>query len=99
MGVLLPATGGDLAVRKPLGHTDFWPIYEAAEPQRAGGNPGAPGQGLGMNFFTNFASFQSLEHPLPLMVQLTSMVFEGVFERFPRLRVAFLEAGLGWCPT
>ena len=59
---------------------------------------GAPGQGLGMNFFTNFASIQSLEHPLPLMVQLTSLVFEGVFERFPGLRVAFLEAGVGWVP-
>jgi predicted TIM-barrel fold metal-dependent hydrolase len=32
------------------------------------------------------------------MVQLTSMLFEGVFERFPRLRVAFLEAGVGWVP-
>jgi uncharacterized protein len=97
--VLLPATGGDLGVRKPLGHTDFWPIYEAAEELNVPvAVHGAPGQGLGINFFTNFASIQSLEHPLPLMVQLTSMVFEGVFERFPRLRVAFLEAGVGWVP-
>jgi predicted TIM-barrel fold metal-dependent hydrolase len=26
------------------------------------------------------------------------MVMEGVFERFPRLRVAYLEAGAGWVP-
>src|SRR5947207_2943477 len=31
-------------------------------------------------------------------VQLTSMIFEGVPEKFPRLRVAFLEAGCGWAP-
>jgi predicted TIM-barrel fold metal-dependent hydrolase len=98
-GLLLPATGGDLGIRKPLGHPDFWPIYEAAQELNVPvAVHGAPGQGLGMNFFTNFASIQSLEHPLPLMVQLTSMVFEGVFERFPQLRVAFLEAGVGWVP-
>jgi predicted TIM-barrel fold metal-dependent hydrolase len=32
------------------------------------------------------------------MIQLTSMVMEGVFERFPRLRVAYLEAGTSWVP-
>jgi len=32
------------------------------------------------------------------MRQLTSMIFEGVPEKFPRLRVAFLEAGCGWAP-
>jgi predicted TIM-barrel fold metal-dependent hydrolase len=32
------------------------------------------------------------------MRQLTSVVFEGVPERFPRLRLAFLEAGAGWAP-
>jgi len=32
------------------------------------------------------------------MRQLTSMIFEGVPERFPDLRLAFLEAGAGWAP-
>jgi len=32
------------------------------------------------------------------MRQLTSIVFEGIPERFPRLRLAFLEAGCGWAP-
>ena len=39
-----------------------------------------------------------MEHPIPLMIQMTSMLFDGVFERFPRLRVAFLEAGRAWIP-
>ena len=51
-----------------------------------------------MNFFTRFAQTQALSHPLSQMIQLTSFVMEGVFERFPRLRVAFLEAGAGWVP-
>jgi predicted TIM-barrel fold metal-dependent hydrolase len=32
------------------------------------------------------------------MRQITSIVFEGVPERFPDLRIAFLEAGAGWAP-
>jgi predicted TIM-barrel fold metal-dependent hydrolase len=32
------------------------------------------------------------------MIQITSLVMEGVFDRFPKLRVGFLEAGTGWVP-
>jgi len=31
-----------------------------------------------------------------LMIALSAMVFHGIFDRFPRLRVAFLEGGSGW---
>src|SRR5205823_1918267 len=30
---------------------------------------------------------------------LQSMVFEGVFEEFPNLRVVLVEAGIGWAPS
>jgi len=32
------------------------------------------------------------------MIQLTSMMFSGVFDAFPGLRVAYCEAGSGWVP-
>jgi predicted TIM-barrel fold metal-dependent hydrolase len=32
------------------------------------------------------------------MTAMTAMVSGGVFDRHPRLRVAFLEAGVGWVP-
>ncbi|MDP6560312.1 MAG: hypothetical protein QF619_09380 [Candidatus Binatia bacterium] len=32
------------------------------------------------------------------MIHLTNMVFQGVFELFPDLRVAYLEVGAGWVP-
>jgi predicted TIM-barrel fold metal-dependent hydrolase len=96
---VLPANGGDLGLRKPLGDPEFWPLYEEAERLNCPiAIHGAPSQGIGINFFTRFAQTQSLEHPIAQMIQLTSMVFEGVFERFPTLRVAFLEAGAGWVP-
>ena len=53
---------------------------------------------LGLDRLTSFAEAHCLEHPVAQMVQLTNMVFQGVFDRFPRLRVAFLEAGVGWVP-
>lgn len=98
-GVVLPANGGDLGVRKPLGHRDYWPIYEEAERLNCPiGIHGAPSQGLGFDFFTHLMEAMTLHHPFAQMIQLTSMVFEGVFERFPKLRVACLEAGAGWVP-
>jgi predicted TIM-barrel fold metal-dependent hydrolase len=35
---------------------------------------------------------------MPLLMGFFSMTAGGVLERFPRLRVAFLEAGAGWLP-
>ena len=32
------------------------------------------------------------------MIQMTSLVLQGVFEAFPRLRVGFMEAGCTWAP-
>jgi len=99
VGAVLPANNGELGVRKALGHPDFWPIYAAAErldvPLAV---HGAPSFNLGINFFTQFAQTHALEHPIAQIIQLTRMVMEGVFERFPRLRVAYLEAGAGWVP-
>ena len=31
--------------------------------------------------------------------QLTSLIVEGVFDAFPKLRVAFLESGFTWLPA
>ena len=99
VGVVFSANSGDFGVRLPLGDQHFWPVYEEAERLHV---PVAvhsgPSLSLGINAFNRFALTQALEHPLAQFVQLTSMIMEGVFERFPRLRVAYLEAGAGWVP-
>ena len=36
--------------------------------------------------------------PFPLAIHMTGMMSEGVFDRFPDLRVGFLEGGTAWIP-
>ncbi|MBF8255065.1 MAG: Amidohydrolase, partial [Deltaproteobacteria bacterium] len=37
-----------------------------------------------------------LHHPIPLMVGIIGLIYHGVLDRFPNLRVAFMEGGVGW---
>jgi predicted TIM-barrel fold metal-dependent hydrolase len=48
-------------------------------------------------FGTRFAQ-HACSHPMEQMIALLDLIEGGVFERHPRLRVAFLEAGCGWVP-
>src|SRR5258706_14592127 len=54
--------------------------------------------GAGVDLFPQFIQAHTCSHAFGQMRQITSMVFEGIPERFPRLRIACLEAGCGWAP-
>jgi predicted TIM-barrel fold metal-dependent hydrolase len=93
---LLPAV---TVLHKGYGHPDFDPIFQEAERLNMPlAIHGAPSRGMGFDFFDKFIQVHTLEHPFAILTQFTHMVFEGLFERFPRLRVVFLEAGSGWLP-
>lgn len=47
---------------------------------------------------TTFEEFHTLTFPLAVIKQFASMMFSGVFERFPDLSFLMLEAGAGWLP-
>ncbi len=95
VGGLLPAVG----LRHSFGHPSYDPVYREAE---ALGVPlavhGAPRQGLGFDHLDDGDQGFALAHPMALMIQFTNMIYERVFERFPRLEVVYLEAGVGWAP-
>ncbi len=95
VGGLLPAVG----LRRPYGDVAFDPLYAAAQALDVPlAVHGASQQGLGFDFFENFTQGSLLSDPVALMIQFTSMIGDRVFERFPRVKVAYLEAGCGWVP-
>jgi predicted TIM-barrel fold metal-dependent hydrolase len=61
----------------------------------------APGMNLplpGAERFSNYAQVHALSFPVDQMVAMTALTLGGVLDRFPALRVAFLESGVGWVP-
>jgi hypothetical protein len=94
--LLLPRTD------EPLGRRRYWPIFEAAVRNNlpitihVGGTGGHPSTAGG------WSSYYMEEHNMvaqAMQAVLASLVFEGVFERFPKLRIVIMEGGLGWIPS
>ncbi|WP_232664318.1 amidohydrolase family protein [Pseudonocardia sp. TRM90224] len=91
----------DSGARAPLGQRQYYPIYEACERH---GLPFAihPGSdGIGLNIMpTPGVPTHYIEYhcgmALAFQAHLLSYLTEGVFERFPTLRVAMLEGGVAW---
>jgi len=61
----------------------------------------APGMNVplpGAERFDNYAEVHCLSFPVDQMVAFTALAMGGVLDRFPDLRVVFLESGIGWVP-
>src|SRR3954462_15983124 len=87
---------------EPLGQRPYWPIYEAAE--EAGLPIGGHAFGFGGNPTTasgwpSFYIEEMVGHSQCQQTALASIVLEGVFERFPSLKMIMIEAGFGWGPS
>lgn len=86
--------------REPLGHPKYWPIYEAASEV---GLPvaihvaGFSGTATALGYPTYHAE-SHLTMVTPYVVQTTSLVHSGVFQRWPDLQVVLEEGGIGWLP-
>ena len=96
VGAMLAADGPHV-----LGDSRFNGIYEEAQRLNVALGIHASGShlgGAGVDVFPSFIQTHTCSHAFGQMRQLTSMIFDGVPERFPRLRIAFLEAGCGWAP-
>jgi predicted TIM-barrel fold metal-dependent hydrolase len=83
-----------------VGHRDFWPFYE--ECARQGVAIGFHGHGSdemnAVGHFDNFLGVHTWSHVPDQLVACAAVMYSGILEKFPDLRVAFLEAGCGWVP-
>jgi predicted TIM-barrel fold metal-dependent hydrolase len=99
-GILLPMDG-PLGGTVPLYVDDLEPLWQVCEdldvpvhkhssapPEQ----PGAARSGPGV-IAVGFAERQFYNHRA-----VAQMIFAGVFERHPRLKMAFSESGIGWVP-
>ncbi len=90
---VLPAHG----LPNHLGAEMYDPVYEKAQELDVGLScHGGVHDGYGFDDFNAFAPIHALGFPFGLLVSLGGMISNGVFERFPGLRVAFLEGGSAW---
>jgi hypothetical protein len=84
---------------EPIGRRRYWPMLEAAE---------RCGMAVGMHFGSGsgnaptgagFPSYYLEEHAgvtTAFQDQVSSLVFEGVFQHLPELRFVLIEGGFGW---
>jgi len=95
-GAVVRTTG----LRLPLGHTFYDPIYREAESLGCAlavhGTNGA--EELASGSFETFTEVHTVSFPVGILVQFSSMIYQGVPARFPKLRLAFLEIGSTWLP-
>lgn len=98
VAVTIPPVVGDANLDDP----SLQPFFEAcAALDLAVAVHSAPGMHLplpGAGRFDNYAQVHALSFPVDQMVALTALTLGGVLDRFPVLRVAFLESGVGWVP-
>jgi predicted TIM-barrel fold metal-dependent hydrolase len=53
----------------------------------------------GSDRYTTFTEWHVVVHPMEAQHAVVSMICNGVYERFPKLRCAYMEAGCGWLPS
>ncbi len=82
-----------------LDDPSLFPLYELAERLDVPIGVHAGGTGLAIDRFVDqYAMAHACAFPMDIMLGMTAVLCGGVLERFPRLRVLFLEAGCGFLP-
>ncbi len=92
-GAMLPSNGLPML----LGAKAYWPLF--AEAERLGcclSVHGGSHDRFGMDHLNMYVPVHALGHPWGLVVNFASILYNGIFDQFPRIRIAFLEGGVAW---
>lgn len=82
-----------------LGTPCFWPIYEELQRLDAPLLVHNSRQGpAGEIRFDTFLFAHTVARPFETLIDCAGLIYGGVPERFPKLRIGFLECGCGWVP-
>ena len=93
---MLPSNG----LRGHLGSQEYWPVY--AEAERLGCALSVHGgchANFGIDHLDVWPFVHALGHPWGQMIALAGIVSNGILDRHPGLRIAFLEGGVNWFIT
>jgi predicted TIM-barrel fold metal-dependent hydrolase len=86
-------------MKEHLGSQTFWPLYEELErlnvPLCVHNRREGP---AGEIRFDSFIFMHTIGRPVETFIQFAGLMYSGVPERFPKLRISFLECGVGWVP-
>lgn len=88
---------------RTLGDSYYDPLYEVLQDLDVAFAThefmGHTGISAGQDRFESFVEWHCCVHQMEAQMAMLSMIVNGVFERFPRLRVAYMEAGSSWVPS
>lgn len=90
---------GTFGMKEHIGQPMYWPIYEELQRLNAPLLIHNSRQGpAGEIRFDTFLFRHTIGRPFETLLDCAALVYGGVPEKFPKLRVAFLECGCGWVP-
>jgi predicted TIM-barrel fold metal-dependent hydrolase len=86
--------------RKTMDHPDYEPFWASAEALELaiGFHEGAGSSmpTVGVDRVTSRGARHIISHPMEMMLACLNVIWGGVCERHPRIRIGFLECGGGW---
>jgi uncharacterized protein len=94
-GIVLTSLG----LREHVGSSTYWPIYEEIQklnvPLLVHNSYAGPGNDRRAD---TFLFQETVGRPMETLFACVGLMYGGIPEKFPRLRVAFMDVGVGWLP-
>lgn len=85
---------------RPVHHNDYAPVYRALEERGkpVGFHAIFHGENRLFESVNRFMSLHALGFVIHNLVHMTNLVVNGIPERFPGLKIVWIESGLAWVP-